>query len=242
MSVPDGESIKTDTISFPPPKIFTNALLGSHEITSLIRDTETHERALYSLDPNAVRGQRKSGVNGEHNLGGERPSGARKSIYAHAPPSQPRSVVARVLGPDLLYDIRQSSSSAAREKGSVNVEVLLTGAERLSEVYHVEGALEKIALLRQRNENLSSSITEYQQLVSQQQSKLNRYNTGSGFGLPDDDDQYQQGVVSASSRRYNPAEVDIEAEEAEIRELEARKKALEERVAGLGTDLAGLLR
>ena len=33
--------------SFAPPKIFTNALLQNHDITSLIRDTELHERALF---------------------------------------------------------------------------------------------------------------------------------------------------------------------------------------------------
>ncbi|EAQ83217.1 hypothetical protein CHGG_09621 [Chaetomium globosum CBS 148.51] len=32
---------------FPPPKIFTNALLSNPDITSLIRDTEAHERALF---------------------------------------------------------------------------------------------------------------------------------------------------------------------------------------------------
>ena len=39
------------TCSFPPPKIFTNALLANHDITSLIRDTEAHERALFSVPP-----------------------------------------------------------------------------------------------------------------------------------------------------------------------------------------------
>ncbi|KAL6414472.1 hypothetical protein AUP68_00995 [Ilyonectria robusta] len=37
--------------SFPQPKIFTNALLSNHDITSLIRDTEPHERALFSVPP-----------------------------------------------------------------------------------------------------------------------------------------------------------------------------------------------
>ena len=36
---------------FPPPKIFTNALLQPHDITALIRDTEAHERALFSVPP-----------------------------------------------------------------------------------------------------------------------------------------------------------------------------------------------
>uniref|UniRef100_A0A0B7JVG0 DASH complex subunit SPC34 n=1 Tax=Bionectria ochroleuca TaxID=29856 RepID=A0A0B7JVG0_BIOOC len=40
-----------DSLPFPPPKIFTNALLSHHDITSLIRDTESHERALFSVPP-----------------------------------------------------------------------------------------------------------------------------------------------------------------------------------------------
>ncbi|TQW04002.1 DASH complex, subunit Spc34 [Cordyceps javanica] len=40
-----------DSLPFPPPKIFTNALLSHHDITSLIRDTEAHERALFSVPP-----------------------------------------------------------------------------------------------------------------------------------------------------------------------------------------------
>ncbi|KAK4038309.1 hypothetical protein C8A01DRAFT_48069 [Parachaetomium inaequale] len=38
-----------DSLPFPPPKIFTNALLSNPDITSLIRDTEAHERALFSV-------------------------------------------------------------------------------------------------------------------------------------------------------------------------------------------------
>ena len=123
----------------------------------------------------------------------------------------------------------------------MNVEVLLTGAEKLCEVYHVEGANEKISSIRQRNENLSTSIAELQQLVLQQQSKLNRFNTGSGFGLVEEEEQ-ESSSTSVPNQRAIPTEIDIEAEEADIRDLEARKLVLEERVAGMGNDLAGLLR
>ncbi|KOS17595.1 hypothetical protein ESCO_002811 [Escovopsis weberi] len=40
-----------DALPFPPPRIFTNALLSNHDITALIRDTEAHERALFSVPP-----------------------------------------------------------------------------------------------------------------------------------------------------------------------------------------------
>ena len=53
--------------------------------------------------------------------------------------------------------------------------------------------------------------------------------------------------TSSSSRRQTPtpadiSEQDLEREMEEIRELEARKKRLEDRVNGMDEDLGGLLR
>ena len=225
---------------FPPPQIFTTALLGNHEITTLIRDTEPHERALFSLDPSASRGT--SGRQ-ESALGGlqhERTTSGRKSIYATGPPVK-QSAVARVLGPDMLYEIRQTSGSASRGKGTVNVEVLLRGAEKLCEVYNVEGATEKIASIRHRHASVTSSLSDYQARVLQHQSKLNRFNSGPG---DDNVDDLSEGAVPTAGppARQVFTELDVQAEEAEIRDLEARKKALEERVAGMANDLEGLLR
>lgn len=226
--------------SFPPPKIFTNALLGTHEITTLIRDTEPHERALFSLDPTVGKGS--AGKNdtpyGLHH--GERSVHGRKSIYATGPPVK-QSAVARVLGPDMLYEIRQTSGSASRGKGTVNVEVLLRGAEKLGEVYDVEGASAKISSIRQRHQSLAASVAKYQDLVLQQQSKLNRFNSGSGYANLDDEVDGAAPDSEPASTKIT-TEADIEAEEAEIRELEARKKALEDRVSGMDKDLEGLLR
>ncbi|ETN45402.1 uncharacterized protein HMPREF1541_09233 [Cyphellophora europaea CBS 101466] len=228
-------------LEFPAPKIFTNALLGSHEITTLIRDTEPHERALFSLDPNVTKGPTSNNEYSHGSVyGSDRISHGRKSIYATGPPVK-QSAVARVLGPDMLYEIRQTSGSAARGKSVVNVEVLLRGAEKLCEVYDVEGATDKIATIRRRHQALSGSVTEYQELVLQQQSKLSRFNTGAGYGIADDGVEggsLDTGVAPA--RAFT--ETDIQTEEAEIRELEARKKALEERVYGMEKDLEGLLR
>lgn len=226
--------------SFPPPKIFTNALLGRHEITTLIRDTEPHERALFSLDPSVSKG---SAGKTDTTYGclhqTERSGHGRKSIYATGPPMK-QSAVARVLGPDMLYEIRQTSGSASRGKGTVNVEVLLRGAEKLCEVYDVEGATEKISSIRQRHQVLAASVAEYQELVLQQQAKLNRFNSGSGYENVDDEVDAAADSVPAPARIIT--EADVEAEEAEIRELEARKKALEDRVSGMDKDLEGLLR
>ena len=139
----------------------------------------------------------------------------------------------------MLHEIRRSSGSAARGKGGVNVEVLLQGAERLCEACAVAGANDKIAAIRRRHEQFSSSIADYQERVSTQQTKLDRYHSGSGYGIADADDG-QNGINGADAAQVY-TEQDMELEEAEIRELEAKKKALEARVAGMEKDLGGLL-
>jgi hypothetical protein len=151
-------------------------------------------------------------------------------------PAVKQSAVARVLGNEMLLEIRQSSGSAARGKGNVNVEVLLRGAERLCDAYAVAGATDKIAAIRQRHAAVTASITDYQERVSSQQSRLERFHSGSGYGMDDVDN----GVDDAGKATIY-TEQDFEAEEAEVRELEARKKALEARVAGMEKDLGGLL-
>jgi hypothetical protein len=157
-------------------------------------------------------------------------------MYANAPPVK-QSAVARVLGPDMLYEIRQSSGSAARGKGQVNVEVLLRGAEKLCEVYDVEGAMEKIALLRERHQSLAASVAEYQDLVAHQQSQLAEIDTESARG---NNDLAEHDAQEMTPRTLT--EADVVAEQTEIRELMARKEALEDRVNGMGKDLEGLLR
>lgn len=139
----------------------------------------------------------------------------------------------------MLQQIRQSSGSAAKGKGSVNVEVLLVGAERLCEAYAVAGASDKITAIRTRHEHISSSIADYQERVLTQQSKLDRYHGGSGFGVDDAEDGMNGGSGVDTAPVYT--EQDLEMEQAEIGELEARKKALEARVAGMEKDLGGLL-
>ena len=207
--------------------------MASHEITALIRDTEPHERSLFSLDPSVGK---NGGVNGSGAAISDRKSSGRKSIYANASPVR-QSAVARVLGNDMLYEIRQSSGSASRVKGGVNIEVLLRGVEKLCEVYAVAGAPEKVASIRRRHEQFELSVSEYQDKVLKQQSKLTRARTGSGYGGEGLDNEHQAHEAAAVV-----TEQDFEMEQHEIKELEARKKELEERLASMESDLGGLLR
>ena len=114
--------LKVTKNRFPPPTIFTNALLNAHDITALIRDTEPHERALFTLDPqakigrNMVAGQPRTGFDGDfqnvHSIG----------IPRHG------SAAAAKLGKDLGEKIR---GEALRARGNIDIEALIKGAERL---------------------------------------------------------------------------------------------------------------
>ncbi|KIW28210.1 uncharacterized protein PV07_07890 [Cladophialophora immunda] len=223
-------------LEFPPPKIFTNALLNNQEITTLIRDTEPHERALFSIDPNAINRNRPQ--NGFRPTDTKNGLQGRQSGFPSARPIK-QSAVSALLGKEMLQEIRQSSSGRSRE--GVNVEVLLRGAERLCEVYTVAGATDRIRALRNRHREVASSIAMLEDKVSGQQSLLNRTNRALNPEEGGDKNDLEQDPVY-----HNDAlgfmEEDFQVEEEEIRELEARKKALEERVSGMERDLGGLLK
>lgn len=115
--------------SFPPPKIFTNALLHPHDITALIRDTEAHERALFRVAPpepgsyEPIPHTRKSMFPAGDNL---------KGGYAGI---KPNTAVGRILGGEFMEKVRKGDrASEGKEKADVDVEMLLDGAEKLHSV------------------------------------------------------------------------------------------------------------
>lgn len=121
---------------FPPPKIFTNALLHSHDITALIRDTEAHERALFTLaepDRNlrssAASVARRSTAHGLNGIG--EPYGTGNGLIRS---QKPNSAVATLLGGDLGEQIRKEGAKEGKERAEVDVNLLLKGAEKLSSV------------------------------------------------------------------------------------------------------------
>jgi hypothetical protein len=125
-------------LPFPGPKIFTNALLaGTHDITALIRDTEQHERALFSLAPpplpkTGAGSDFTASVGGTSAYGGAYGLGAadrRKTGYAARQPKN--KAVAAVLGGDLFQATRGTTE---KKKGELDVELLLHGAEKLAAV------------------------------------------------------------------------------------------------------------
>ncbi|KAL1961516.1 hypothetical protein VTN77DRAFT_1657 [Rasamsonia byssochlamydoides] len=222
-------------LAFPPPKIFTNALLNNHDITALIRDTEAHERALFSVDPSAKSfpsSQRRATRRGTiYPTEGSGESMASR-IYA-ARNNRNQSAVARVLGTDMMEEIKRSSGRAPR--GEINVDVLLKGAEILCNVYPIAGAAEKISSLRYRYQQLTESIAELEARVAKNAAELERMSQAYDHDEDDFEDAPQQEAVTVTDE-------DIERELEEIRELERKKRALEERVTGMERDLGSLMR
>ncbi|KAL9127976.1 MAG: hypothetical protein Q9217_003237 [Psora testacea] len=220
-------------LPFPPPKIFTNALLRSHDITALIRDTEAHERALFTLAPPdqhpgvpEANFPRRSTA---HNING---TGLGKS-------HRQGSAVATLLGGELGEHLRKEG----QERGEVDVNLLLKGAEKLCSVYPIAGAPERLATLRSRYEQLNTSVTRYKGRVAKQTeqlAKMNRHRDGDGDY--DDDEDVEDEDMDDAIPELQVTEEDLQRENKEIEELEKKKKVLEDRVSGMEKDLGGLLR
>jgi hypothetical protein len=108
--------------------------LNTDDITALIRDTEAHERALFSVDPSAKSSQRRATRRGTI-YPTEGPGESMASRIYSARNNRNQSAVARVLGVDMMEEIKKSTGTSARApRGEINVEVLLKGAEILCNV------------------------------------------------------------------------------------------------------------
>ncbi|KAL6852969.1 hypothetical protein ACO1O0_007518 [Amphichorda felina] len=230
-----------DTLPFPPPKIFTNALLANHDITSLIRDTESHERALFSVPPPPPPATTTNTLPDE-----PKQAKRRRTVFNVAsgevttgPPTRgstnPRrhTAVAAVLGGEMHEQLRRGE--ALRGGGDVDVEVLLRGAEKLCGVYELPGARERIGQLRSRYRAGRGTMAYYETKVAEQGEKLASYNRD---WMDEDDDEEEQ-------EEENGADVwtveDLRREEEEAREMEAKKKELQARLKAMQNDLGGLM-
>ncbi|KAK7509980.1 DASH complex subunit Spc34 [Phyllosticta citriasiana] len=245
-------------LPFPPPKIFTNALLHPHDITTLIRDTESHERALFSVPPpppppkaQDLSSRRKTVFEPNNGSGSGMLGGGANAVRA----PRRNTAVAAILGSELVERIREGGGGGAgsglgyrayggRERGEIDVETLLEGAEKLCGVYHIPGVNEKIAQLRQRHARLQANIEHYEMRVAEQQVQLARQNRHRDY---DDDDAEEQEPQPQPQPEEPPVEEpltaeDLQREEEEIRELERKKRGLEDRVNSMGRDLSGVRR
>lgn len=99
--------------------------------------------------------------------------------------------------------------------------------------------------MRARHEQLSASIAKYEAKVAKQTLQLDRMNRprdeGDDYEFDDEDGEETAGVYEEAERETFSAE-DFKREEEEMRELEAKKRALEDRVSGVEKDIGGLMR
>ncbi|KAH6896797.1 DASH complex subunit Spc34 [Thelonectria olida] len=230
-----------DALPFPQPKIFTNALLSNHDITSLIRDTEPHERALFSVppppppatvlkppEPEKKSNRRRTVFNvasGEVTTGPPTRAGAPHNPRRH-------TAVAAVLGGQMHDKLRRGEQD---RKGDVDVEVLLQGAEKLCGVYELPGARERITALRSKYAHGKNTMAYYEAKVAGQTEQLASLNRDWMDEEEDDDEEEEIGAGEQWT------EEDLRREEEEAREMEAKKRELQARLRAMEKDLGGLM-
>ncbi|KAM3456428.1 hypothetical protein MY3296_001707 [Beauveria thailandica] len=240
-------------LSFPPPNIFTNALLSAPDITSLIRDTEPHERALFSVPPPPPpppahtkraasasasddakpAAKRRQTVFNVTATGDVTTSGGGGSSSTRAA-AQPRkhTAVAAVLGGAMHERLRED-----RRGGAVaDVEVLLRGAETLCGVYELPGARERIASLRAKYRNGKETVEYYEGKVAEQGAEL-ASQSRDWMAEEDEDEDEDEGEGEEEDVW---TEEDLKREEEEAREMETKKRMLQARLRNMEKDLGGL--
>ncbi|KAK3348259.1 DASH complex subunit Spc34 [Neurospora tetraspora] len=243
-----------DSLPFPPPKIFTNALLSNHDITSLIRDTEAHERALFSVPPPPPKATTQAPdppkpTNRRQTIfnvaGGEVTTGPPANSTRSSGPTRRNTAVAAVLGGDLHAQITRRNPGGSggggggggQGGGELDIQVLLRGAEKLCTVYPLPGALERIPAQRRKNEQLMNTLAYYEARVAEQQEALDRLNLER---YAEEEEVEEAGRESAAAADVMTEE-DLRREEEEIRELDRRRRELQARLRATERDLNGLM-
>lgn len=122
--------------------------------------------------------------------------------------------------------------------GDVELEVLLQGAEKLCHVYPLPGALERIPAIRQRWSSQAATVGYYEAKVAEQAARLGRMNKrDDDFGGEAEEEEEEINAVTDSLM----TEEDLRREEDEVRDLERKKRELQERLRAMDKDLGGLL-
>ncbi|KKA28792.1 hypothetical protein TD95_002829 [Thielaviopsis punctulata] len=233
-----------NSLPFPQPRIFTNALLANHDITSLIRDTEPHERALFSVPPtkpslaDAPKDATSNAASSKSRrqtvfnvASGEVTTGP---LNSRAAPRR-NTTVAAVLGSELHDQLRgRPRGVTGGNSGNVDLEILLKGAEKLCKVYALPGASTRIAQIRQRHETLANTMAYYENKVAEQSLQLEEMNRNwmDEVQAEEEERQANDGMILT--------EEDLKAVEVEVRELEKKKAELQAQLQNMKNDIGGL--
>ena len=103
----------------------------------------------------------------------------------------------------------------------------------------IPGAKERIASMRQRHAGLEASIENFEYKIAEQTTQLARLNRSRDY--LDDEPEEVEPKTEAPAFEPMTAE-DLRKEEEEVRQLEKKKRGLEDRVNSMGRDISGVLR
>ncbi|RPA84349.1 DASH complex, subunit Spc34 [Ascobolus immersus RN42] len=197
------------SLPFPPPRKFVNALLHTPDITKLLRDTEAHERALFTAVTDADKTSYVTSGSVNFSSGGN--VGIKRNTAMGA-----------YLGGDMERRIRRGTIAGGGVLGGtgVDVELLLKGAERLVGVYPIPNAQSRIGKLREQYESLKDSIEHYSQQVDEQTRELEALHEGVAV-----EDVKMEDVGEEGEEEITLAM--IEEEQRALAELEEKKLRLE---------------
>lgn len=99
--------------------------------------------------------------------------------------------------------------------------------------------------MRERQGRLLRSIERLEARAAEQGVQLSRMNRAREFGEEEEDGEEEEtgdeGLVVAPAEAPMTEE-DLRRDEEEVRELERKKRGLEDRVSALGKDITGVLR
>lgn len=102
----------------------------------------------------------------------------------------------------------------------------------------VPGVRERITAIRQRHSRLESSIDYYENRIAKQTVQLGRLNRSREYASEPEEAEAEPDVTV-----FQPmTQEDLLKEEEEVRQLERKKRVLEDRVNSMGRDISGVLR
>jgi peptidoglycan hydrolase CwlO-like protein len=109
----------------------------------------------------------------------------------------------------------------------------------------MKGVEERINRSRLRHQQLQANIAHYEARVAEQNHRLGAFQPLKTKNLDQGSNElYDEGInrMNGPDNLQSVTAADLQREEEEIKELERKKKALEDRVSDMERDLGGLMR